>query len=131
MRKPRLNDFQVDGEAHKLSSPMDDMPAISKPELQVPAIPDAHVDLHLNRPSSSRTERPDGSTPAAPPVRPYVRTPARRVITRYAFEFFQDQIERLRHRSLEQKLQGEDGSMSEMVRDALDTYLAGEEGSRS
>ena len=53
-----------------------------------------------------------------------VRTPGRRVITRYAFEFFQDQVAQLRAISLQAKLQGEDGSMSEMVRQALDAYLA-------
>ena len=109
---------------------MDDMPVIAhsaSPEMLTPARskpPDAAASI-------LRAERPDGSTPAAPPVRPYTRTPVRRVITRYAFEFFQDQIEQLRHRSLEQKLQGEDGSMSEMVREALDLYLGREEGTGS
>ena len=63
-----------------------------------------------------------------PPVRPYARTAARtsvqRTITRYAFELFQDQIEALRRYSVEEKLLGEKGSMSEMVREAIDAYLA-------
>jgi hypothetical protein len=130
MRKPRLDDFQISGEAPNLSSPLDDMPAIEKPPSQT-AMPQAQRGLQESPPSVPQAERADGSTPVSPPVRPYGRTGARRVITRYAFEFFQDQIERLRQRSLEQKLEGEDGSMSEMVRDALDSYLAGEEGSRS
>ena len=128
MRKPRLNDFEINDEARKLSSPMDDMPAIERPPALASA-PGVQTGLQASPPPAPQAERSDGSTPAPPPVRPYARTPARRVITRYAFEFFQDQIERLRHCSLEQKLQGEDGSMSEMVRDALDMYLAGEEGS--
>ena len=57
-------------------------------------------------------------------VRPYGRRPVRRTSTRYAFEFYQDQIEALRSLSLEQKLQGRNGSMSEMVREAIDTYIA-------
>ena len=75
---------------------------------------------------------PSTTAPASLPDRPYARTgarlyggtPARRTITRYAFEFFQDQIETLRSLSLEEKFRGEPGSMSEMVREALDTYLA-------
>ena len=63
-------------------------------------------------------------TPAPPSDSTSVRTPVRRVITRYAFEFFQDQVAQLRAISLQAKLQGEDGSMSEMVRQALDAYLA-------
>ena len=57
-------------------------------------------------------------------VRTNARTPVRRVITRYAFEFFQDQIENLRKMSLEEKQRGEKGSMSEMVRKAVDMYLS-------
>ena len=57
-------------------------------------------------------------------VRPSVRTPVRRTITRYAFEFFQDQIENLRRFSLEEKTRGEKGSMSQMIREAVDAYIA-------
>ncbi len=58
------------------------------------------------------------------PDRSSVRTPVRRTITRYAFEFYQDQIESLRNMSLAEKQRGEKGSMSEMVREALDMYIA-------
>ncbi len=47
----------------------------------------------------------------------------RRTTVRYAFEFYQDQIEVLRHVSLEAKLLGDNLSMSEMVREALDEYI--------
>ena len=63
---------------------------------------------------------PDGD----PGGRPSERTPGRRTITRYAFEFFQDQVESLRRFALEEKKQGEKGSMSQMVREAIDLYLA-------
>jgi hypothetical protein len=64
-----------------------------------------------------------------PSVRPYGRTAKRRTITRYAFEFFQDQIDSLRRFSLDAKMQGEKGSMSEMVREALDAYISEKLGS--
>jgi hypothetical protein len=64
------------------------------------------------------------STFGSPPERPYARTGVRRVITRYAFEFYQDQLEDLRRLSLRDKMAGERGSMSEMVREALDQYLS-------
>ena len=57
------------------------------------------------------------------PDRPYARTPVRRQPTRYAFEFYQDQIEELRRISLEEKMQGGKGNMSKMVREAIDEYL--------
>ncbi len=58
------------------------------------------------------------------PGDPYARTPVRRTISRYAFEIFQDQIESLRRFSIEEKVRGEKGSMSRMVREAIDAYLA-------
>ena len=86
-------------------------------------------------PERSITEQPPSSQPHAGsplPVRPYGSTPGRpdgrpdgkRTITRYAFEFFQDQIESLRQFSLDEKLRGEKGSMSEMVREAVDMYIS-------
>jgi len=59
----------------------------------------------------------------SPSVRTHARTPVRRQLTRYAFEFYQDQVEELRRLSLEEKMQGGKGSMSEMVREAIDAYL--------
>ena len=66
--------------------------------------------------------------PTAPEVRPRgvpdARPGGRRRLTRMPFEFYQDQLERLRALSLAAKLRGEPGSMSAMVRVALDQYLA-------
>jgi hypothetical protein len=56
--------------------------------------------------------------------RPHARTISHRSITRYAFEFFQDQIETLRDFSLDEKMRGEKGSMSQMVREAIDAYVS-------
>lgn len=67
---------------------------------------------------------PEQSPAFRTPVRPYGRTVQRRTITRYAFEFYQDQIETLRRVALEDKFNGEKGSMSEMVREAMDLYIA-------
>ena len=60
------------------------------------------------------------SAPSAPP---YGRTPVRR-LTRVPFELYQDQLDRLRKIALDAKVRGEKGSMSEMVRHAIDKYLA-------
>jgi len=53
------------------------------------------------------------------PHRPNVR----RIITRNSFEIYEDQMDDLRREAYEEKLQGGIGSMSKMVRDAIDTYL--------
>ncbi len=55
---------------------------------------------------------------------PYARTDGRRYITRTPFEFYQDQLEWLRNASIEDRANGGNGSMSKMVREALDEYIA-------
>jgi hypothetical protein len=61
------------------------------------------------------------------PERENARTPVhpsgRRIITRNSFEIYEDQMDALRKLSLQDKMQGKLGSMSQMVRDAIDTYL--------
>jgi len=57
----------------------------------------------------------------APPVRPG-RPPRRRMI-RHPFELYMDQLDRLREAAEEQRRRGGAGSMSRMVRDAIDRYL--------
>lgn len=47
----------------------------------------------------------------------------KRIITRNSFEIYEDQMDSLRKLSLGEKMEGRPGSMSAMVRDAIDTYL--------
>ncbi len=115
MKTPRVHDFDPDAKLPELGSPMDHLPAIHKPA----AKPLPASSPHPTTEQQDKTARTDGE----PPVRANVRTPVRRQLTRYAFEFYQDQVEELRRLSLEEKMQGGKGSMSEMVREAIDTYL--------
>src|SRR3954452_25623447 len=80
-----------------------------------------------------------GSTPTQPishqperqnvriPERSNARTPerpnGRRIITRNSFEVYEDQMDSLRDRSYQEKRAGKLGSMSAMVRAAIDAYL--------
>jgi hypothetical protein len=61
------------------------------------------------------------------PERVNARTPVRpngkRIITRNSFETFEDQMDSLRKLSLQEKMEGKLGSMSQMVREAIDDYL--------
>ncbi len=67
-------------------------------------------------------QQPDDRPTARPAVRTNGRTPVRSV-TRYAFEFYFDQIDELKARSLDDRIRGGSGNMSQMVRQALDEYL--------
>jgi hypothetical protein len=58
--------------------------------------------------------------------RPNARTPERaneRAIVRQSYEIYKDQHAALRGFSIEEMQRGERGSMSEMVREALDAYI--------
>jgi hypothetical protein len=76
------------------------------------------------RPQDEPTVEP---APEAEPVRSYERTYVRntnkRHKTRYAFEFYEDQLESLQQFRLQELSAGEKGNMSAMVRDALDDYI--------
>ena len=69
------------------------------------------------------TRSPDRVT-ASPGDRSSDDTTERRLITRKSFELFQDQFDTLKRLSLHDQLQGGKGSMSEMVREALDRFIA-------
>ena len=142
MKTPRIEDFDPTT-APRLGSPMDDLPAIAPARGVDPAVApvsqaiadDAPVGF---APADRRSaDQPPTAAPAplaeqfappvtrsapslAPSVRPYART-----LTRMPFEVFQDQHDTLRQFSLDEKLRGEKGSMSQMVREALDLYIAG------
>src|SRR3954468_5408346 len=57
-------------------------------------------------------------------ARTTVRPNGKRIITRNSFEIYEDQMDLLRERSFQEKRQGKLGSMSAMVRDAIDAFLA-------
>jgi|SRR3954447_15417747 hypothetical protein len=72
----------------------------------------------------SPSSRPDQAIPERANARTPVRSNGKRIITRNSFEIFEDQMDDLRELAFEEKRQGRLGSMSAMVRDAVDTYLA-------
>jgi hypothetical protein len=127
MKTPRLTDFDPNAKAPTLKSSLEHMPTIQKPQptqqVKPQTPPPSHVQESLShQPSSEEPVRPYGSTL----VREDERTPQaqrRRRLIRHPFEFYEDQVEELRHLSLQAKLRGEKTSMSELVRAAVDTYL--------
>jgi hypothetical protein len=74
-----------------------------------------------------KREEPTRQQNPAAPERANARTPERangkRIITRNSFEIYEDQMDSLRERSYEEKRAGRVGSMSAMVRDAIDAFL--------
>jgi hypothetical protein len=81
-----------------------------------PAAPEPQV-------SERSEEQANDRSPGRSFARTPVRDPAKRIITRNSFEIYEDQMEALRRLSFQQKMAGQVGSMSAMVRAAIDSYL--------
>ncbi len=83
-------------------------------------------------PSVTPQPNPQPITPVAPVTPPVeaARTPrtperpSRRQMIRHPFELYMDQLDSLRDLAESQRRRGEPASMSRMVREAIDRYLA-------
>jgi hypothetical protein len=114
----------------------DDTPRTPKPEERAPEPPRRRKVLDtgpvIEALVSTKNELAGGASnsvprPRANSVRTDARTPvrsAKRLLRRHPFEIYDDQYQSLRSLSLEQKMQGEAGSMSAMVREAIDNWLS-------
>ncbi|MBV9058696.1 MAG: hypothetical protein JOZ09_06000 [Pseudonocardiales bacterium] len=105
MKTPRIDDFDPEAAERKLGSPLDGMPAIQKPQ-----------------PPPQQLVEPPAATDAEQKT-PYVSKTTRHYAPR-TFNIYQDQIEYLTKASLEQRLAGRDVSINDMVREAIDLYIA-------
>jgi hypothetical protein len=88
-------------------------------------------DLAQLRKQEAEKQQNETEATIAPPDRqpketaqPSVRPSVRRATKRHPFEFYVDQLQSLEQLAMEERLSGKSGSMSAMVREALDEYLA-------
>jgi hypothetical protein len=115
MKTPRVEDFDPDAKIPSLKSSMDHMPAIGKRKPN--PIQKETTQIHpVNQPSQNRTNRSTSRTSSD-------EKPRREIKPRHPFDIYQDQLDLLKELSLKAKIRGELGSMSAMVREALDDYL--------
>ena len=107
MKQPRTSDFDPNARERTLKSPMEDLPSIEKPAL--PA-----------------TEPARTIVPPVLPVRdvPPTVSNKRKMKQRQPYDIYTDQYEELKQLALEDRMRGGAGSMSAMVREAIDDYIA-------
>jgi len=110
MKAPRVHDFDPNAKIPELGSPMDGLPGIQKPEFSD----------HL-----VRVVPPVPNVPLVPPVRVVPLVPPRKRVMkqRHPFDIYRDQYESLQQLALEERKQGGLGSMSAMVREAIDSFI--------
>ena len=112
MKQPRTSDFDPNAKKRDLKSPMADFPAIEMPG-QSAATGDR----------GRTTELPGHPDRPGRDILP-TTTGRRKIKSRHAFDIYEDQLEELQKLSLEDRMRGGAGSMSAMVREALDDYIA-------
>lgn len=137
MKQPRTSDFDPSAKpkTHELKSSMENLPTIEKPPVlraasQAPTSIDRMVSqnqsdgqrelmqrrLRVAAPAQSKA----GDSGAPNPT----KQPAKRLIkTRHPFDIYHDQLDKLKRLAFEEKMNGGLGSMSAMVREALDAWL--------
>ena len=108
MKQPRIDDFDPNAQKERaLKSTLAHMPVIEKPNSAPQAAPSDPVP-------------PVRVGPLVPPS-----SASKRVMKqRHPFDIYQDQYDALRALAMEERKQGGVGSMSAMVREALDTLIA-------
>ncbi|SRR6266436_1492252 len=108
MKTPRVKDFDPNSkEVPVLKSSLDNMPVIQKSK---PVDTDAK-----NKPVP-----PVRVVPLVPPIQPQKRV----MKQRHPFDIYQDQYNSLKEMSVDDRKQGGVGSMSAMVREAIDNYIS-------
>jgi hypothetical protein len=108
MKTPRVNDFDPNAKVSTLKSSMETMPVIEKP---------ATKDGEVSRDSAPPYPVPYGVPRPVPPMK-------RRMRQRQPFDVFEDQYATLKKIAEDEREQGLPGSMSRMVREGIDMYLA-------
>ena len=110
MKQPRTSDFDPNAKERELKSTMEDFPAIERPPL--PGTDHTNTIVPPGLPG-----RPGRDVPPT-------TTGKRKIKSRHAFDIYEDQVEELQRLSLEDRMRGGAGSMSAMVREAIDDFIA-------
>ena len=87
---------------------------VKQQETPTPSLPENPV---------RQEEQPNGNITDRATARPNDQLTGKGILVRRGFEWREDQLRALKKLSLKEQLEGKPGSMSQMVRDALDEYL--------
>jgi hypothetical protein len=125
MKTPRVTDFDPDAKVPTLKSPLEGMPIIGKqPKTNTQDFPTPVTEVPDEKPPiQTVTDRTTARPTDEPTGRPVDRVTNKRLLVRRGFEWYEDQLAALKRLSLQEQMDGKEGSMSAMVREALDDYL--------
>ncbi len=86
--------------------------------------PTSHEQAVVELPRAASPPKPVASRPERSTARTGEHSNGRRIITRNSFEIYEDQMDILRELAYHEKREGKPGSMSAMVRTAIDRFIA-------
>src|SRR5436305_769119 len=113
MKIPRVQDFDPNAKLPQLGSPMDNLPTIQKSKTSIESpVKETHTEAH------TYPVPPYGSTTVRDGIPRTTVPPRRKIKQRHPFDIYQDQLDTLRQIAAEERIRGELGSMSAMVREA-------------
>ena len=117
--------LNIDAIFNELSGGSAFFPSYKKSEFPAPSHPinQAVQPVPTHTPVSTQSPEPTARPDDEPANRPTDRPTGKRLLVRRGFEWWEDQLAALKKLSLEEQMAGEPGSMSAMVREALDDYL--------
>jgi len=114
MKTPRIDAFVTNKkQVPELKSSLENMPVIEKPQRPISQVPA----------SESAAQSSSDRATARPLDEPTGRPENKRILVRRGFEWYEDQLTALKRLSIQEQLEGKQGSMSAMAREALDDYL--------
>lgn len=113
MKQPRTEGFDPNAKPKPLKSTLDNMPTIERQPVRQQEQAPAPID-------DNRTTVPPVRVVRDVPPDPSVR---RKIKSRHPFDIYEDQLGTLKQLSIEDRMRGGVGSMSAMVREALDDYF--------
>jgi hypothetical protein len=114
--------FNVNTIVNERRNELDSSPLFQTQPPPVPAQDVASATLPKKEPEDTRTQLPSPlpenqvSQSATPPVK--------RSFVRRTFDFYEEQIAYLKQESLREQLEGKEGSMNAMVREAINDWIA-------
>ena len=127
MRKPRPGDFDPDykeTDSAREPEPIDVSGVVPIKEKQIyERISQPLVRARTENRTEDRSENRTGERTDNRSEERTVKLPIKRITKRYSFEFFEDQITRLKRIKYRTEMAGERIAMSVIVREALDEFL--------
>jgi hypothetical protein len=113
--------FNVNDIVHERKNELDNSPLFQTPSRPAPAKPASNTTLQNSEQEDADARLPSPLDSVKPPQA--AARPLKHSFVRRTFDFYEEQITYLKQESLKEQLEGKEGSMNAMVREAIDDWI--------